>query len=107
MTKMCMTYMIRRMCKMSKIRKVTKMTKKNKAVMDKFDVDGGKTAIVVVKGEEVVPYEKTGFSFHKVVNFLGKHALKEAVSGKKKKEKKKKEHQEEAAAAGSGGKEEM
>lgn len=81
-----------------------KMTKKNKGVMDKFDVDGGKTAIVVVKGEEVVPYQKSGFSFHKVINFLGKHALKEAVSGKRKT---KMSETEEAAAADSGSKEEM
>lgn len=78
-----------------------KMTKKNKAVMDKFSVDGAKTAIVVVKGDEVVPYTKNGFSFHKVVNFLGKHALKEAVSGKKKKE------EEKTPASDSENKEEM
>ena len=42
---------------------------------------------------EPIPYPHKKFSFHKVINFLGKHALKKAVEGalKKKTEQKQSE----------------
>ena len=60
------------------------LSKSTEDLATKFGVSNTETSMLVIKDDgTVVKYAKKGFSFHKVVNFLGDHALKKAVSGKK------------------------
>lgn len=69
---------------------VVKLSKSTKDLATKFDVSNSESSMLVIKEDgTVVKYSKKGFSFHKVVNFLGDHALKKAVEGKKPKKNKK------------------
>ena len=77
-----------------------KLTKRNKEIIDKYNVKADETTLVVIPRNpednsmlEPVRYPHKKFSFHKVINFLGKHALKKAVEGalKKKTEQKQSE----------------
>lgn len=85
---------------------VVKLSKSTKELSAKFDVSNSETSLLVIKEDgTVVKYAKKGFSFHKVVNFLGDHALKKAVAGKK--PKKKKKVSETDAAEGNSARDEM
>ena len=69
-----------------------KLTKRNKEIIDKYGVKADETTLIVVPRNsddnslgEPVRYPHKKFSFHKVINFLSKHALKKAVEGALKK----------------------
>ena len=69
-----------------------KLSKRNKEIVDKYKVTPDQTTLVVIPRNpednsllEPVRYVHKKFSFHKVINFLGKHALKKAVEGALKK----------------------
>lgn len=68
---------------------LVKMTKNTESISSKFGISDLPAMLVLKQNDEVVKYTKKGFSFHKVVNFLGEHALKKPVLGKAKKEQKK------------------
>jgi protein disulfide-isomerase A6 len=61
-----------------------KQTKKNQELYKKYNIKTAPAMVVVKPDGEVQQYTKGKFSFHKVVNWLGEHALKEAVVPKKK-----------------------
>tara|TARA_B100000795_G_scaffold200090_1_gene153893 strand:+ start:198 stop:1052 length:855 start_codon:yes stop_codon:yes gene_type:complete len=61
-----------------------KQTKKNQALYKKYKIDSAPAMIIIKPDGEIEKYDKGKFSFHKVINWMGKHALKEAVVPKKK-----------------------
>lgn len=61
-----------------------KQTKKNLALYKKYKIKDAPAIVIVKPDGETVQYSKGKMSFHKVINFLGEHALKEAVIPKKK-----------------------
>ena len=68
-----------------------KKTKANAGVFSEFGISDPPALVVIPPNaqgsqetQEPLRYEKKGFSFHKVINFLSKHALKEKVARKKK-----------------------
>jgi protein disulfide-isomerase A6 len=61
-----------------------KQTKKNQELYKKYNIKAAPAMLVVKPDGTTAQYTKGKFSFHKVINWLGKHALKEAVLPKKK-----------------------
>lgn len=61
-----------------------KQTKKTIELFKKHNIEKAPAIVIVKPDGETVQYTKGKMSFHKVINFLGKHALKEAIVPKKK-----------------------